>query len=379
MAPPWLPQAAAKFPDNADLSKPLSLLGDTLGKLSQGYARQSLLGDVMRPDGSVDPSAVPRLLSIGDTEMARLLATMQHQRAQEASLENWRQQSLGLRREENTATDAYRNRSLDLTEGYRRDSMTANQDLRRDALEQGRYTWQPGTGLDPATNQQTPGMYRLPMRGGPDESPQFYPGQTITPRSGGAAAHDPARIREARTLVEQGAAPDFTTAYSMVRSGVRDGATWQRLIQTEKKQIGGQIGNLSLSDSDLERMAVENIMRRQQSMPQGPGGMMPRPGAAPAMPGHPGAPMPAPMLPGSPGGYNSPPTPPRPMTTAPQTRPPPQAAPYTPPGGLLPRPALPPAQVEQTLNAARAAIAAGKDRNAVMQRLRENGIDPSGL
>lgn len=50
-------------------------------------------------------------------------------------------------------------------------------------------------------------------------------------------------------------------------------------------------------------------------------------------------------------------------------------------GGMSGQPSQAPAQ-QQTgspLDAARAAIARGADRNAVMQRLQQNGIDPSGL
>lgn len=57
---------------------------------------------------------------------------------------------------------------------------------------------------------------------------------------------------------------------------------------------------------------------------------------------------------------------------------PPGAPPGTPPARLNPAPA-PPAPAADPLARAREAIARGADRNAVIDRLRQNGIDPSGL
>lgn len=50
------------------------------------------------------------------------------------------------------------------------------------ALQQDRYQWQPGTGVDPETGEVTQGAWRLPTRHG--EEPMFVPGAKITGRGG---------------------------------------------------------------------------------------------------------------------------------------------------------------------------------------------------
>ena len=75
MAVPFLPQTQPVFPGNADLSKQLMLLGDTIGQNIKGYRRQSLLGDVLE-NGQVDyDKTILSLLQIGDIESAKALAT----------------------------------------------------------------------------------------------------------------------------------------------------------------------------------------------------------------------------------------------------------------------------------------------------------------
>src|SRR3990167_9574571 len=83
MAVPFLPQAQPVFPGNADLSKQLMLLGDTIGQNIKGYRRQSLLGDVLE-NGQVDyDKTILSLLQIGDIESAKALAT--YRNAQQAA------------------------------------------------------------------------------------------------------------------------------------------------------------------------------------------------------------------------------------------------------------------------------------------------------
>lgn len=51
MPPVFLPQAVAKYPDNADLSRPLALLGDTIGNAVEGYKEQQFrakVGEAMK-------------------------------------------------------------------------------------------------------------------------------------------------------------------------------------------------------------------------------------------------------------------------------------------------------------------------------------------
>lgn len=95
-------------------------------------------------------------------------------------------------------------------------------------------------------------------------------------RFSGGGGKDPARVREANALVENGVAPDFDTAYKIVRAGTNDMATYQRIVQAEKKALAGQIGNLRLTDAELEELAVRNVERRAS----GRGMTTPSPAAA---------------------------------------------------------------------------------------------------
>jgi hypothetical protein len=78
MALPFLPQAVAQFPGNADLTRPLALLGDTIGKAVQDYRRQSLLSDVLRPgaNGKVDLDKAALSLLQVDPQLAHAVAGM---------------------------------------------------------------------------------------------------------------------------------------------------------------------------------------------------------------------------------------------------------------------------------------------------------------
>jgi len=79
MPVPFLPQAAAQYPANADLSKQLMLLGDTIGQGIRGYRRQSLLSDLMTPgaDGKVDYDKLAvGLLKMDEPQLAAIMANI---------------------------------------------------------------------------------------------------------------------------------------------------------------------------------------------------------------------------------------------------------------------------------------------------------------
>lgn len=163
----------------------------------------------------------------------------------------------------------------------------------------------------------------------------FEPGVSVTSRSG-AGARDPARTREAQILVDKGVAPDFETAYGMVRTGVNNVATYQRLVQAEKEALAKRIGNIQMTDDELEKKAQDNVAQRAQAAPRAPG-----------MPGA-GAPLPRVV----------------PWENAAQ---PPRN------GALLP------SVQPNAIAKAKEAIARGAPRDAVIKRLLDAGIDPGDL
>lgn len=124
-------------------------------------------------------------------------------------------------------------------------------------LEQERYQWQPGTGLDPNTGEKVPGAWRLPTRSG--EQPQFIPGAEITGKGG---TRDTALLRNINGLVAMGLAPDKETAYRMVSRSARDPMMFASLVQREKKYLRDQ--NPAMPDSQLQRQAEDNIREAQQ-------------------------------------------------------------------------------------------------------------------
>ncbi len=86
MAAPFLPQAQPVYPNNADVSKQLALLGDTLGQAYQGYKRDSLLGDVAEAlkNGNIE-GAAQSLVRSGDLHSG--LALLKMKQEQDASKE----------------------------------------------------------------------------------------------------------------------------------------------------------------------------------------------------------------------------------------------------------------------------------------------------
>lgn len=82
MAVPFLPQPVLRSPDNADLSRPLALLGDTIGQKVQAFQRQSLLSDVLNSPNPDFTAAATRLLQAGDVQGAVTMAQMGQQQFQ---------------------------------------------------------------------------------------------------------------------------------------------------------------------------------------------------------------------------------------------------------------------------------------------------------
>jgi ribosomal protein L12E/L44/L45/RPP1/RPP2 len=107
----------------------------------------------------------------------------------------------------------------------------------------------------------------------------FEPGAILNPR-GRAGSADPSRIREAKSLVENGVAPNFQIAYAMVRAGVNDSAKFIQQVTAEKKTVQAQLGSIKMSDKDLEQMAIDNIIARAAARPSAVPGAPVAPAAA---------------------------------------------------------------------------------------------------
>lgn len=166
-------------------------------------------------------------------------------------------------RRERFAADREQRRLVgDQTAAYR-EGILANQreagERRRDALEQAKYTWQPGMGPDPDNkDKEVSGSWRFPNHG--DEEPKFYPGVHQVSRTGTAGT---ALERNAQFYVANGIAPDVATAVSMLRQSVADPATFQRLVQAEKKII--MTTNFGMDDAVAEQQAIRNVRARAQA------------------------------------------------------------------------------------------------------------------
>lgn len=107
-------------------------------------------------------------------------------------------------------------------------------------------------------------------------------GQAVANAKGAA---EPSQIRAARILISEKAAPDFPTAYGMVRSGVNDVNVFSRLVQTEKKNLQGTPQGMAMTDKEAESLARETIVSREAARQQQTrAGAVPAPGGAPAVP-----------------------------------------------------------------------------------------------
>jgi len=81
--------------------------------------------------------------------------------------------------------------------GFREKLESEEFELKKAELGKG-VTWTPGTGLDPATGQQVPGVYALPKTGG---EPQFHPGVVETPKGQTMTPEDQAHAAETAKMV----------------------------------------------------------------------------------------------------------------------------------------------------------------------------------
>lgn len=201
--------------------------------------------------------------------------------------------------------------------------------------QKGQWTY-----LGPDPDDPTIGRYMNKSTGSTNEGPP------VSPKT--SQGQDPARVREAKELIKQKVAPDFGTAYAMVRSGVNDANTFQRLVQAEKAILLKSPASFGLAPAELETMARENVVARRSA-------------AA-------GSPPPAGAVPGAPAQAPQAPAPQAPALGQPQPQAPQQAPQQQ---GRAPTPA--------ELDSARKAIEQGADPAAVKRRMIENGINPSGL
>lgn len=85
--PVFLPQAAPVFPANADYTRQLGLLGDTITGGIRNYQRMRLLGDVLKPDasGKIDyEKAAVGLIGVGEPAAGAAIANIGAQKENRA-------------------------------------------------------------------------------------------------------------------------------------------------------------------------------------------------------------------------------------------------------------------------------------------------------
>lgn len=176
-----------------------------------------------------------------------------------------------IQRKRGESEDKYRTRMLE---------------LREQEIAQGKYTWQPGMGPDANDpTKQVAGSWRFPTKS--DEDPKFIPGAVMIGKPGSGSGKDTALTKNAQFLVDNGIATDLQSAVKMLRTGVNDGAVFQRLVQAEKKILISN--NYGMADADAEKQAVANVKARVGSTadeppaaPKGsPAAIPPRPAALP--------------------------------------------------------------------------------------------------
>jgi hypothetical protein len=141
------------------------------------------------------------------------------------------------------------------------------------------------------------------------------------------ARADPAKVREAQALVANGVAPDFGTAYAMVRSGVKDPAKFSQLVTAKMHAISSTLAGMNMTPDQVEQEAQEQVVAEMA-----------------------GAQGQSPATPPTKGGG-----------AAAAAKPPPKA------------------QADALLAQAKYALAHGADRAATIARLKQMGVDPKGL
>lgn len=108
-------------------------------------------------------------------------------------------------------------------------------------------------GTDP--NDPNTGLYFDQTHG------QVNPGPAVAGRPGQTSK----QITDAQWLVQNKIAPDLSTAYAMVRSGVNEGSTFQRLVQGEKNTLLKTPQGMTMTPQELESFARETVVARAQS------------------------------------------------------------------------------------------------------------------
>jgi hypothetical protein len=97
--------------------------------------------------------------------------------------------------------------------------------------------------------------------------------QNFTP-----AAKPTAIQSNANWLMQNGIAKSPQEAFNMAHAGVNDGATWQRLVQAEKRLLMQSPEGVGLPPEKLEQQAQQNVVARRQAM-QNQGTPLPPPPA----------------------------------------------------------------------------------------------------
>jgi hypothetical protein len=101
-------------------------------------------------------------------------------------------------------------------------------------------------------------------RGYREAQANYYNAYADATRSGARFAgstRTPARIAEANALVSNGVAPDFESAYRMVRTGTNSLNQYTMRVQAEMKRISDGIGGYKFSQEELEELAIKSIER----------------------------------------------------------------------------------------------------------------------
>lgn len=95
-----------------------------------------------------------------------------------------------------------------------------------------------------------------------------------------AGKNQPAQVRSAMWLVQQGIAPDLESAYTMVRSGVNEASVYGRLVAAEKKTLMDS----GISEAQAEQQARATIEDRIKSKKLGAPAVQPKVSEYPSMP-----------------------------------------------------------------------------------------------
>ena len=104
--------------------------------------------------------------------------------------------------------------------------------------------------------------------------------------------------------MKKGVAPDFNTAYGMVRAGVNSTTEYGRLVGAEKNVLVKEPQNSGKSDAELEALARKNVAERAEQAKQKTSPTAVTPAPTPGQPAQPATP--APVVPQGPTGTTHP-------------------------------------------------------------------------